>query len=173
LSLAGLADELALMFTNARAKSEQKTVSTTEEVDEGGAEGASGSASVSTSTPASPPPAPLDNVAPAPASTAESLDNAVAKLTLGQTESITNAPSTTEVDTASADTTTATTTSADAPPAPLVPIIIHPNLLKLEEDAGQPEFKIEQLHVDRRLLVNRKRQLKMYRVWMQGQFRKL
>ncbi|KAA1475516.1 methyltransferase [Dentipellis sp. KUC8613] len=36
-----------------------------------------------------------------------------------------------------------------------------------------PLFEIVQLGVDRRLLVNRKRQLKMYRVWMQGQFRKL
>lgn len=35
-----------------------------------------------------------------------------------------------------------------------------------------PLFKTEQLRVDRRLIVNRKRQLKMYRVWMQGQFRK-
>lgn len=37
----------------------------------------------------------------------------------------------------------------------------------------QPLFLAEQLGVDRRLLVNRKRQLKMYRVWMQGKFRKL
>jgi hypothetical protein len=29
-----------------------------------------------------------------------------------------------------------------------------------------------QLGVDRRLLVNRKRQLKMYRVWMQGKFQR-
>ena len=36
-----------------------------------------------------------------------------------------------------------------------------------------PLFTIEQLGVDRRMLVNRKRQLKMYRVWMQGKFRKL
>lgn len=36
-----------------------------------------------------------------------------------------------------------------------------------------PLFSIEQLGVDRRLLINRKRQLKMYRVWMQGVFRKL
>ncbi|TFY81432.1 hypothetical protein EWM64_g2580 [Hericium alpestre] len=36
-----------------------------------------------------------------------------------------------------------------------------------------PLFGIEQLGVDRRLIVNRKRQLKMYRVWMQGKFRKL
>jgi len=36
-----------------------------------------------------------------------------------------------------------------------------------------PKFVIEQLGVDRRLIVNRKRQLKMYRVWMQGKFRKL
>ncbi|CAO3637055.1 unnamed protein product [Cunninghamella echinulata] len=34
-------------------------------------------------------------------------------------------------------------------------------------------FKIEQNAVDRRLLVNRSRKLKMYRVWLQGKFRKL
>jgi len=37
---------------------------------------------------------------------------------------------------------------------------------------SHPLFAIEQLGVDRRLLVNRKRQLKMYRVWMQGKFRR-
>jgi len=36
-----------------------------------------------------------------------------------------------------------------------------------------PLFSVEQLGVDRRLLVNRKRQLKMYRVWMQAKFRKV
>ncbi|OCB89958.1 methyltransferase [Sanghuangporus baumii] len=36
-----------------------------------------------------------------------------------------------------------------------------------------PLFSIEQLGIDRRLLINRRRQLKMYRVWMQGKFRKL
>jgi hypothetical protein len=53
--------------------------------------------------------------------------------------------------------------------------IIHPHLLELEKTkADEPaQYTIEQLHVDRRLLVNRKKQLKMYRVWMQGQFRKL
>ncbi|KAG8927134.1 hypothetical protein FRC02_008434 [Tulasnella sp. 418] len=35
-----------------------------------------------------------------------------------------------------------------------------------------PLFTITQLGVDRRMLVNRKRQLKMYRVWMQGEFKK-
>ncbi|KAI0058943.1 methyltransferase [Artomyces pyxidatus] len=39
--------------------------------------------------------------------------------------------------------------------------------------ARHPLFGVEQLGVDRRLIVNRKRQLKMYRVWMQGKFRKL
>ncbi|KAI9487413.1 MAG: S-adenosyl-L-methionine-dependent methyltransferase [Benjaminiella poitrasii] len=41
---------------------------------------------------------------------------------------------------------------------------------------GQEEnvlFKIEQNAVDRRLIVNRQRKLKMYRVWLQGKFRKL
>lgn len=37
---------------------------------------------------------------------------------------------------------------------------------------SHPLFSITQLGVDRRLLVNRKRQLQMYRVWMQGKFRK-
>jgi hypothetical protein len=35
-----------------------------------------------------------------------------------------------------------------------------------------PLFTAEQLGVDRRLIVNRKRQVKMYRVWMQGVFKK-
>lgn len=40
-------------------------------------------------------------------------------------------------------------------------------------DLQYPLFSIDQLRVDRRLLLNRKRQLKMYRVWMQAKFRKL
>jgi len=51
---------------------------------------------------------------------------------------------------------------------------IHPNLSSpLAHCPPHPLFAIEQLGIDRRLLVNRKRQLKMYRVWMQGKFRKL
>ncbi|KAE9394711.1 methyltransferase [Gymnopus androsaceus JB14] len=50
------------------------------------------------------------------------------------------------------------------------------------EDQAQPKEELPQLHplfatvslgIDRRLIVNRKRQLKMYRVWMQGVFRKV
>ncbi|KAM5534498.1 hypothetical protein V8D89_011830 [Ganoderma adspersum] len=51
---------------------------------------------------------------------------------------------------------------------------IHPVLTQPSEgNAQHPLFSIEQLGVDRRLIVNRKRQLKMYRVWMQGKFKKL
>ncbi|KAF9454367.1 methyltransferase [Macrolepiota fuliginosa MF-IS2] len=51
---------------------------------------------------------------------------------------------------------------------------IHPNLLSpLPGYPSHPLFTTEQLGVDRRLLVNRKRQLRMYRVWMQGKFRKI
>lgn len=50
----------------------------------------------------------------------------------------------------------------------------HPNLYRPFPDSPpHPLFTTEQLGVDRRLLVNRKRQLKMYRVWMQGKFRKI
>jgi len=45
-----------------------------------------------------------------------------------------------------------------------------------QEDADSersgPIFNIEQNAVDRRLIVNRGRKLKMYRVWLQGKFRK-
>lgn len=63
----------------------------------------------------------------------------------------------------------------DTPSAvPMNPPAIHPNLLgPLENCHPHPLFTTEQLGVDRRLIVNRKRQLKMYRVWMQGKFRKL
>ncbi|KAF8806849.1 methyltransferase [Phlegmacium glaucopus] len=54
-----------------------------------------------------------------------------------------------------------------------LPADIHPNLLSpLVNCPPHPIFTTEQLGVDRRLIVNRKRQLKMYRVWMQGKFRK-
>lgn len=51
---------------------------------------------------------------------------------------------------------------------------MHPAVYRTPPNCpAHPLFSVEQLGVDRRLLVNRKRQLKMYRVWMQGKFRKL
>ncbi len=38
--------------------------------------------------------------------------------------------------------------------------------------AGSTGFEVINLGVDRRLLVNRAKELKMYRCWMQGRFRK-
>ena len=37
---------------------------------------------------------------------------------------------------------------------------------------GGPQFEVEKIGLDRRLLVNRKRELKMHRCWLQGHFRK-
>jgi len=64
----------------------------------------------------------------------------------------------------------ALTPSLDSLPSadPVHPSLRDPAALGL----SHPLFVIEQLGVDRRLLVNRKRQLKMYRVWMQGKFRR-
>jgi tRNAThr (cytosine32-N3)-methyltransferase len=61
--------------------------------------------------------------------------------------------------------------SAELESATPNPPQIHPNLLSAPPPTGL--FAIDQLGVDRRLLLNRKRQVKMYRVWMQAKFRKL
>ncbi|KAI9440673.1 methyltransferase [Lactarius indigo] len=58
--------------------------------------------------------------------------------------------------------------NADPSTQPTHPSLRDPAALGL----AHPLFVTEQLGVDRRLLVNRKRQLKMYRVWMQGKFRR-
>lgn len=46
----------------------------------------------------------------------------------------------------------------------------------VEQDSEEPSttgFEVINLAVDRRLLVNRAKELKMYRCWMQGRFKKL
>ncbi|KAH8983153.1 S-adenosyl-L-methionine-dependent methyltransferase [Lactarius hatsudake] len=58
--------------------------------------------------------------------------------------------------------------NADLSTEPIHPSLRDPAALRLVH----PLFITEQLGADRRLLVNRKRQLKMYRVWMQGKFRR-
>ncbi|KAK7062515.1 hypothetical protein VNI00_000003 [Paramarasmius palmivorus] len=80
--------------------------------------------------------------------------------------------------TTSTETPTPKGTLASATPRSSDPEI-HPNLLDSlfpHKDSSSlpvhPLFSVEKLGIDRRLLVNRKRQLKMYRVWMQGVFRK-
>ncbi|RDB18534.1 tRNA(Thr) (cytosine(32)-N(3))-methyltransferase [Hypsizygus marmoreus] len=124
-------DELALLFTGARALAGQTTDHTTEELEEDASEA---------SSPARPG---SSNFTEAPISDAPSPSTPI-----------------------SPPTSDSTTRSS--------PASIHPNLLSpLADCPPQPLFMTEQLGVDRRLLVNRKRQLKMYRVWMQGKFRKV
>jgi hypothetical protein len=64
-----------------------------------------------------------------------------------------------------------------APPNPSLPTpvhSIHSNLSSPPANClSRPLFRAEQLGIDRRLLVNRKRQLKMHRVWIQAKFVKL
>ena len=146
------ADELALLFTGARAPAQAVPVRTTttervvedDNADEGEGEGEGEGAAASASH--TPDPDPSGSGTPAPRSPSPSL-----------------APS-------------SSTTPAVPDPAPT----IHPSLLPaappplhLPHCPPHPLFAAAQLGVDRRLLLNRKRQLKMYRVWMQAQFVKL
>jgi tRNAThr (cytosine32-N3)-methyltransferase len=52
------------------------------------------------------------------------------------------------------------------------PVLSSPVVEGQTNDAAGELFEIEQLGVDRRLIVNRARKLKMYRCWLQGRFRK-
>ena len=49
---------------------------------------------------------------------------------------------------------------------------VHASILDLDS-VSHPLFSINQLGMDRRLIVNRKRKVKMYRVWVQGIFKKI
>lgn len=53
-------------------------------------------------------------------------------------------------------------------PPPVLKPSRHPSELP-----PHPLFAVKQLGIDRRLLVNRKKQLKMYRVWLQSEFTKV
>ncbi|KAG9017027.1 hypothetical protein FRB90_002036 [Tulasnella sp. 427] len=53
-------------------------------------------------------------------------------------------------------------------PPPILKPSRHPNELP-----PHPLFAVKQMGIDRRLLVNRKKQLKMYRVWLQAEFTKV
>ncbi|KAJ3510705.1 hypothetical protein NLJ89_g4519 [Agrocybe chaxingu] len=144
-------DELSLMFTGRRAEESGCVSTTTTEVspDENGEEDSIGAQSTG-----------IDNVAGA----LHALSLSEAGPVLAQLDAGSAA---TPVTVASREKSTPIGSSKEAN-------TIHPNLLSpFTNCLPHPLFTTEQLGIDRRLIVNRKRQLKMYRVWMQGKFRKL
>ncbi|KAF8990673.1 methyltransferase [Cyathus striatus] len=141
-------DELAWLFTGSRVASTQKTTDTTQVMEESGDDGHA-------DNPMS------DSLSPTPGINQE--PGSVLPI-----DTVLSSASTVTQD--SAGTLRREEDSPTFPPSTCV----HPNLLLPFPGCPlHPLFTIEQLGVDRRLLVNRKRQLKMYRVWMQGRFRKL
>ncbi|TRM58721.1 S-adenosyl-L-methionine-dependent methyltransferase [Schizophyllum amplum] len=143
-------DELALMFTGSRMEGTGKTTSTLQVVDETDADG-TGYPALQSSAPHSPAPSSGTDMTISGEALQSILDDAA------QGTHAASAPST-----------------SSAPSTPSTPSEVHANVLSpLPGCPAQPMFDVEQLGVDRRLIVNRKRKLKMYRVWMQGKFRKL
>ncbi|KLO19294.1 methyltransferase [Schizopora paradoxa] len=84
-----------------------------------------------------------------------------------------SAPATASPEPLSADSDEKEALSITPPEGVLHPILLDPLTNVPPGCPAHPLFLVEQLGVDRRLLVNRKRQIKMYRVWMQGKFKKL
>ncbi|KAL1718142.1 S-adenosyl-L-methionine-dependent methyltransferase [Schizophyllum commune] len=151
-------DELALMFTGARLEESKKTTSKLQVVDETGDDDGADSPGAHSPTPATPSAEATTPDISSPQATA-ALDGPSEPSTLSPPHPI-------------------PATSAQpnflTQEQPALPSQVHPNLLApLPGCPPQPMFDVEQLGVDRRLIVNRKRKLKMYRVWMQGKFRKL
>ncbi|KAL7625432.1 hypothetical protein AAE478_004652 [Parahypoxylon ruwenzoriense] len=61
---------------------------------------------------------------------------------------------------------------SEAPAAPPDGAEVSESADSIELEGKQALFDIEELGIDRRMLVNRARRLKMYRCWIQGRFRK-
>jgi tRNAThr (cytosine32-N3)-methyltransferase len=142
-------DELALLFTGALMSSTPQTTDTTQVLDEIGIETKSDDTDESSSSLSPKPPPVAQDLHPS-RQTANS-DALPSKFTPKSDVSL----------------------PGHKPTSNTTPHI-HPNLRSpISSSPPHPLFTTEQLGVDRRLLVNRKRQLKMYRVWMQGKFRKL
>ncbi|KAF8645086.1 hypothetical protein AX16_008144 [Volvariella volvacea WC 439] len=167
-------DELALLFTGSRAPGKIDITTTEEASEEPLIDGLQASAPQSSSrTPtvqqvAVPSPVVADDSTSA-AESSNTLPNPLAEQSLDLLNDTESAAQEQEQD-AMLNMASATETEEVAHLA----TIIHPNALgPLERCPPHPLFTSEQLGIDRRLLVNRKRQLKMYRVWVQAKFKKV
>ena len=69
--------------------------------------------------------------------------------------------------------TTTPQTDEKSPPPPNEPSIEEPSQLRPQTPPSvTPTFQITNLNIDRRMIVNRQRRIKMYRCWIQGHFLK-
>ncbi|KAJ7708862.1 S-adenosyl-L-methionine-dependent methyltransferase [Mycena rosella] len=139
-------DELALLFTGARAQAAAEPTLVTEVVEDESEDGSSSA------------PIPASEEIPSPEVATAPEPTLATKIAADESGS-TLIPTSEETPPPEATTTT----------IPALPKI-HPSLLA---STPPPLFATEQLGIDRRLLLNRKRQLRMYRVWMQAKFRKV